>query len=465
MNKIRVALVAGLALGLVVLAAPARADGPPTGAITGSHGRVTRTVYHPTNRAKFVQIAVDTHFGYNTAPADADADFVSAVGRISKGAGALRVQLDRLRIGYEANAKPVVDDFRPTKGTPRNRNNGLLPADPLNSAADYEPDVSQVVGSGDWISVFCDDARIATRAFFTVRWNDGSLSSFSERSNFVDVDLNGCPPPPVTADVTVSKTDTAVDPIPNNADTRFLYTMTVRNNDAADIALNVVVTDTLPPELEVAALGDSCVNDSNPAAEPDTITCTYGSVLPGETESRFIDVLAVASSFTDTAVVNTAVVSSSNDANLTNNTSTNTVTIAPFADLGVSKVFREVVDDDGQPDPSGIQGDDSFVYVITVRNSGPSTAQTVKVVDDWPAGLDTPPTALPAGCTFDAVNSDVVCTAASLVAGGVNEYELIARTSGALVPGNTLTNRAEVSSATTDKVVANNADQVTITIS
>jgi hypothetical protein len=54
-------LVPILALaGLLATAVPAHADGPPAGAVTSSHGRTTKTVYHPTNHAWFVQIAVDT---------------------------------------------------------------------------------------------------------------------------------------------------------------------------------------------------------------------------------------------------------------------------------------------------------------------------------------------------------------------------------------------------------------------
>src|SRR4029453_19470313 len=148
--------------------APPPPRAPPAGAVTGSHGRITKTVQHPTNRAWSVQIAVDTHFGYSGA-ADADADFVSPVGRISKGPGASRVQLDMLRLGHDS-ARPVVEDYRPVKGLPGDRNNGRSPCDPLNSAADYEPDASSVLGSADWVAADC---RVASRRAFPVPWQDG----------------------------------------------------------------------------------------------------------------------------------------------------------------------------------------------------------------------------------------------------------------------------------------------------
>jgi hypothetical protein len=111
-RRLIILLAAGL---LTVLAAqPAAAQAGtsyPSGSISNNHGRIVKTVFHPTNEQWFVQIAVDVHFGYNTPAPDADAEFASTVGRIAKGDGALRVQIDALRLGYESGI-PVVDDCR-----------------------------------------------------------------------------------------------------------------------------------------------------------------------------------------------------------------------------------------------------------------------------------------------------------------------------------------------------------------
>ena len=264
-------LVPILALaGLLATAVPAHADGPPAGGITGSHGRITRTIYHPTNRAWFVQIAVDTHFGYNGV-ADADADFVSPVGRISKGQGAASVQLDMLRLGY-ASARPVVDDCRPVTGQPRDRNNGRSPCDPLNSTADYEPDVSTVLGSGDWVAVDC---RVASRAFFSVRWQDGQLTRFSARSDYVAADLSGC-----RADLKVDKfaTQGTEDKTTYTAPgDEFAYQINVTNG-GPDPAEGIVLVDAWPVGLDApTSLEAGCSFD----AATRQITCDVGTIQPG----------------------------------------------------------------------------------------------------------------------------------------------------------------------------------------
>jgi hypothetical protein len=264
-------LVPILALaGLLATAVPAYADGPPAGAISGSHGRITKTVHHPTNRVWFVQIAVDTHFGYSSV-ADDDADFVSPVGRISKGQGASRVQLDMLRLGHDS-ARPMVDDCRPINGPPRDRNNGRSPCDPLNSSADYEPDVSTVLGSADWVAADC---RVASRAFFSVRWQDGLVTRFSARSNLVDADLNGC-----RADVAVDKfasdgtEDKTTYTAPGDA---FVYQINV-SSGGLDPAEGIVLVDTWPVGLDApTSLEPGCTYD----AASREITCYLPTIHGG----------------------------------------------------------------------------------------------------------------------------------------------------------------------------------------
>jgi hypothetical protein len=187
MRKILLAVI--LAAGSLLLAVPAaQAAAPQPASFTGSHGRLLGTVVHPTHRDWFADIAVDTHFGFTGSP-DVDADAVSAVGRISKGKGTFRVQVDRLRLGAE-NGSFIQDDYR-ISADRFHRNNGLLPALPLNSGTN-----SQALGYGDWRASPCSSPRVASRVYVSVRWADGSLTRTSLRSNYVDPDPNGCPSPP-----------------------------------------------------------------------------------------------------------------------------------------------------------------------------------------------------------------------------------------------------------------------------
>jgi|GEM_PF-2710598 uncharacterized repeat protein (TIGR01451 family) len=263
-------LVPVLALaGLLAAAVPAHADGPPAGAVTGSHGRIAKTVHHPTNPAWSVQVAVDTHFGYSGA-ADADADFVSPVGRISKGPGASRVQLDTLRLGHDS-ARPVVDDCRPVKGLPGDRDNGRAPCDPLHSAADYEPDASSVLGSADWVAADC---RVASRAYFSVRWQDGLLTQFSARSSYVAADLDGC-----SAELAVDKfaNDGTEDKTTYTAPgDEFAYQINVTNT-GPDPAEGVVLVDTWPVGLDAPTNLEPGCGYSSATRK---ITCHVGPIRP-----------------------------------------------------------------------------------------------------------------------------------------------------------------------------------------
>jgi uncharacterized repeat protein (TIGR01451 family) len=297
----RTLLVPMLALaGLLAVAVPAHADGPPAGAVTGSHGRITKTVHHPTNRAWFVQIAVDTHFGYSGV-ADDDADFVSPVGRISAGNGAPRVQVDMLRLGADS-ARPVVDDCRPVNGQPRDRGNGRSPCDPLNSSADYEPDVRTVLGSGDWVAADC---RVASRAFFSVRWQDGLVTRFSARSNAVDADLDGC-----RADLEVDKfaTDGTDDKTTYTAPgDEFVYQINVTNG-GPDPAEGIVLVDTWPIGLDApTSLEPGCTYH----AATRKLTCDVGTIRQGFTRILVVGArtnAAATGTLSNTATVDAATV-------------------------------------------------------------------------------------------------------------------------------------------------------------
>jgi uncharacterized repeat protein (TIGR01451 family) len=303
---------------------PVAVSGEPTQSVIGgsgisnNHGRIVKTVFHPTNEQWFVQIAVDVHFGYNTPAPDADAEFASTVGRIAKGDGALRVQIDALRLGYESGI-PVVDDCRPIAGQPRNRQNGASPCAPLNSG-----DASQVIGSMGCVRLRCTDPSIAGRGFFSVRWADGTLTRFSERTSYVAHDLNGC-----NADLAVDKI--ATEGTENKTtytvpDDEFVYQIDVTN--FGPDRPSVTLVDTLPAGLAAptnidAGPGGSCTYN----ASTRRLTCQFTTLGTGVRIVTFVtSTLAGASGpLTNTATVSHA----GTDPNLANNSDSYTLTPAP----------------------------------------------------------------------------------------------------------------------------------------
>jgi uncharacterized repeat protein (TIGR01451 family) len=130
------------------------------------------------------------------------------------------------------------------------------------------------------------------------------------------------------ADVSIDKeADQASVTVPGDT---FRYVLRVTNAGPSE-ATNVTVVDTLPEGLEVVALPAGCVNDSDPAAEPDTITCTLGTLAAGASTSVSIDVVTDASRADDTLpYVNTArVTTSTYEQNTGNNSDTETTPVVP----------------------------------------------------------------------------------------------------------------------------------------
>jgi uncharacterized repeat protein (TIGR01451 family) len=128
------------------------------------------------------------------------------------------------------------------------------------------------------------------------------------------------------ADVSVTKTATqATVTVPGD---QFRYVIAVTNSGPSS-ATSVTVVDTLPEGLEVIALPAGCMNDTDPTAEPDTITCSFGTLAAGASTSVSIDVVTDDTRADDTLpYVNTArVTTSTYEQNTANNSDTETTPV------------------------------------------------------------------------------------------------------------------------------------------
>ncbi|OYU65533.1 MAG: hypothetical protein CFE45_44185, partial [Burkholderiales bacterium PBB5] len=106
-----------------------------------------------------------------------------------------------------------------------------------------------------------------------------------------------------------------------------------------------------------------------------TVTCrqTGGSLAPGQTVTVPI---TVNRPLLDGSFVNTATVTNTaeGDPNAANNTATDTVVIEPIAD--VQMTGKQIT-------PSTVRAGENASYVLSFRNTGPSTAQGVVVSDSF----------------------------------------------------------------------------------
>jgi uncharacterized repeat protein (TIGR01451 family) len=179
-------------------------------------------------------------------------------------------------------------------------------------------------------------------------------------------------------DVAITKTDGATDEVPG---TQVIYTITVTNTAGPSIATGVTVSDTFPASLTgcsttSVAAGGATGNDAGPVAgnlNDGGITLPVGGSVT-YTATCNIDPAATGS------LANTA--SASVPGTITdtvpgNNSATDTDTLTPSADVGVTKTDLAASEVPGTP----------VSYNITVTNIGPSTATGVTLTDNFPAIL------------------------------------------------------------------------------
>ena len=254
------------------------------------------------------------------------------------------------------------------------------------------------------------------------------------------------PPPtrmrsPGSADLSISKTDTAASVI---AGTSTTYTITVTNLGPSTEPTGVVVDDLIPMGTTPSESEADC------AIVAGTFTCTTSVALAPGTSASYQLTLAVPANSVLASLVNTATITSTPipDLNATNDTATDTDTVTTSADLAVAKT------DSADPISPG----DVLDYVITVTNNGPSDADNLVVTDSIPAPGSFAITGIVASAgACGNVGNDVTCTAGTLVPGATWTITISILLDPA-TPGGLYTDTATVTSTTSDPVPGNNAD-------
>ena len=173
-------------------------------------------------------------------------------------------------------------------------------------------------------------------------------------------------------DLVITKADFP-DPVVAGASDGLTYTLLVSNTGPCDDTVSVA--DTLPPEFNVT---DHSSTPGTTAHTPGTslVTANLGLLPAGGTAVITITgyIICTASG----VVTNTAVVSGTyGESNLANNTATVTTTVVEAADLSIAKV------DDTDP----VDGGNTFNYLLSLANNGPSDVDGVVVTDTLPLGL------------------------------------------------------------------------------
>lgn len=264
------------------------------------------------------------------------------------------------------------------------------------------------------------------------------------------------------ANVRIAK---SADPTTVDAGSRVTWTLAVTNDGPSD-ADNVQVSDTLPPGLEYVGIdADSHVTcaDANP------VDCHVAS-MPAGASYQILVRAKVGSGVTDgTRITNTATVSTSTAGDdPSDNSDSATITVHTSADLSIEKTHRERV----------VVAGGQVTFDFVVANAGPSDAAAdVVVTDTLPVGMTyVSSTGSAWSCSAAAVEpgvgQKVTCTlsdSASVLA-GTNAPPLAVTTQiasdldPATLENGALTNSAEVTSPTEDRVLGNNTDEDSVPI-
>lgn len=255
-----------------------------------------------------------------------------------------------------------------------------------------------------------------------------------------------------SADLSVTKTDGAATAVPGGSLT---YTMVVANA-GPDAAVGTTVTDTLPAALTgaswtCAGAGGGTCTASGSGNIGDTVNLPVG----GSVTYTLTASIAPGATGTLTNTVTVATAGGTTDPNPANNSATDTDTLAPAADLAITKTDGTVT-----ASPGG-----SLTYTIAVSNAGPSAA-TATVSDTLPAALTGASwtCAGTGGGTCTASGSGNIGDTVSLPAGGTVTYTLIATVAAAATGSLTNTSTVTAAGGVTDPNPANNSASDTNTV-
>jgi uncharacterized repeat protein (TIGR01451 family) len=241
------------------------------------------------------------------------------------------------------------------------------------------------------------------------------------------------------ADLGISQT-AAPNPVAAGSNTTASIVITNRGPSSAT---GVVFTNLVSAGTAVMAIQPSqgsCTLAGN------TVNCTLGTIASSSSAS----VMIILRPSTEGTITNTSIAASAvADPNLANNTSIQTISSSPTADLSVGMTVGS--------NPTYVSS--NLVYNVRVANLGPSPAAGVVLSDFLPAGVSfNSAQASQGSCGVSA--GVVTCNLGTLASGDQALIVLILQSS----IEQSVTNRASVTASTVDPVPGNNTNFLTTSI-
>ncbi|MEL4319681.1 hypothetical protein WJX64_11765 [Leifsonia sp. YIM 134122] len=246
----------------------------------------------------------------------------------------------------------------------------------------------------------------------------------------------------VSADLSISKQA----PATAASGSQFSYTISPRNAGPSSAA-DTIVTDPLPADVTFVSATAPCT------AAAGVVTCDLGTLDPGEEPDLTVTVQVGGNVNIRTLLSNTATVASSTaDPSQANNSATAVTETTAIVDLSVTKTAFF-----GSTAPGG-----QDVFIITLTNSGPSTARAVSFVDTFELSAGA---VVLQGGTCDITSGDLTCTidGLNLAPGASAQVYLGIITPSSAQPG-TYLNTVRASTSTPESDASNNVATFTETI-
>jgi uncharacterized repeat protein (TIGR01451 family) len=235
------------------------------------------------------------------------------------------------------------------------------------------------------------------------------------------------------ADLSLTSSDS---PDPVLAGQTVTYTLTAQNNGPSD-ANGVVVTDNIPSG---ATYHSATPSQGTCSQVSGVVSCSLGTLATGSSATVDVEV----SSPTAGTITNKAdiVGDDLSDPTTGNNSTSADTTVAPGADLAITK------SDSADPVVAG----DGVTYTLSVKNNGPLDATNVTATDNLPAGLAYQ-SATPSQGSCSESSGTVTCALGDLANGASATVDITVTTQS---PGK-VANRASVSGDQGDGDTSNNS--------
>ncbi len=238
--------------------------------------------------------------------------------------------------------------------------------------------------------------------------------------------------------------------------TTITYTETVTNN-GPNAATNAVLYQQTPPNTTFSSImppaGWTCGTTPAPGGTGEVLCSATGALAANTTSGSFSYVVTVAAATTaGTTIVNSADVTSTTTDPVSSNNTTSTsvlVEITGNSDLSISMTAA----------PTPVFVSSALSYTIQVTNLGLATAAGVTVVDTVPATLVNP-TAITSQGSCGALTAGTITCTLGTVAYPLAAPIIITVSGTAPATGSPLTNKAVVSTTSTDPVSSNNTAAV-----